>query len=59
MFAGIALALASWWALIPAVVASALLVVRTALEDRLLRAQLPGYPEYAKVTRYRLVPSLW
>jgi protein-S-isoprenylcysteine O-methyltransferase Ste14 len=59
MFVGISLALASWWALIPAAVAIALLIARTALEDRLLGAQLPGYAEYAETTRYRLAPWVW
>lgn len=59
IFAGIALALASWWALIPAGVASALLIVRTGLEDRLLRRELPGYQAYADRTRFRLAPGLW
>lgn len=36
-----------------------LIIVRTALEDRTLLAELPGYLEYAARTRYRLVPGLW
>ena len=36
-----------------------LVVTRTALEDRTLRAELPGYAEYAKRTKYRLLPGLW
>lgn len=59
LFAGIPLALASWWALIPAGLASALLILRTGLEDRLLRGQLPGYQAYADRTRWRLAPGLW
>ena len=59
MFIGIPLALASWWALLPAALAIALLVLRTGLEDRLLRAELSGYADYARQTRYRLVPGLW
>ena len=59
IFAGLPLALASWWALIPAALASVVLIIRTGLEDRLLRARLPGYPEYAKTTRYRLAPGIW
>jgi protein-S-isoprenylcysteine O-methyltransferase Ste14 len=59
MAVGLPLALAAWWALIPAALASLLLIVRTALEDRLLRTRLPGYPEYAKQTRYRLAPGVW
>ena len=58
-FVGIPLALASWWGLLPAGLAIVLLVVRTALEDRLLQAELPGYPDYARRTRYRLAPGVW
>jgi protein-S-isoprenylcysteine O-methyltransferase Ste14 len=59
MFIGIPLALASWWAPLPAALAIALLVVRTSLEDRLLKAELSGYVDYARRTRYRLLPRLW
>ncbi len=51
--------LGSLWALIPAVLASAVLVVRTQMEDQTLQAELPGYAEYAAQVRYRLVPGLW
>lgn len=53
------LALGSLWALIPGAVTIAVMVLRTALEDRTLRAQLPGYKEYAEKVRYRLLPGLW
>jgi protein-S-isoprenylcysteine O-methyltransferase Ste14 len=59
MFIAIPLALASWWALWPAAVAIALLVVRTELEDGLLQAELSGYADYARRTRYRLMPAVW
>jgi protein-S-isoprenylcysteine O-methyltransferase Ste14 len=59
LFIGIPLALASWWALLPAALATGLLVVRTSWEDRLLQAQLSGYAEYARRTRYRLLPGFW
>jgi protein-S-isoprenylcysteine O-methyltransferase Ste14 len=51
--------LGSWWALIPGGLDAILFVVRTALEDRALQAELEGYPAYAERTRYRLVPGLW
>jgi protein-S-isoprenylcysteine O-methyltransferase Ste14 len=54
-----AIALGSWWALIPAGVDVVGLIVRTALEDRTLRAELPGYADYARQTRYRLLPGVW
>jgi len=59
LFAGVALSLGSLWALIPAVLASVAIIVRTAWEDRLLRAELPGYQDYARRIRWRLVPGLW
>ncbi|WP_205910687.1 isoprenylcysteine carboxylmethyltransferase family protein [Rhizobium sp. P44RR-XXIV] len=59
VFAGLALALASWWALVPAAWASGLLVLRTSWEDALLRAELDGYADYARRVRFRLVPGLW
>jgi protein-S-isoprenylcysteine O-methyltransferase Ste14 len=53
------LLLGSLWALIPAVVLEALVVVRTALEDRTLQAELGGYRDYARRVRYRLLPGVW
>jgi protein-S-isoprenylcysteine O-methyltransferase Ste14 len=54
-----ALALESLWALIPAAMVVVVLIVRTALEDRTLLAELPGYAEYAQRTRFRLLPGIW
>jgi protein-S-isoprenylcysteine O-methyltransferase Ste14 len=53
------LMLASWWAFVPAAVATAFMVVRTALEDRMLQAELDGYAAFTKKTRYRLLPGVW
>jgi protein-S-isoprenylcysteine O-methyltransferase Ste14 len=54
-----AVLLGSLWALVPAVVSGALLVVRTGLEDRMLCAELAGYEAYAHRVRYRLLPGIW
>lgn len=51
--------LGSWWALLPGIAAAALMIIRTALEDRTLQAELPGYVEYTRQVRYRLVPGIW
>jgi protein-S-isoprenylcysteine O-methyltransferase Ste14 len=59
LFVGTALALDSFWALIPIAVATLVLVVRTALEDRMLQTELEGYKEYAARVRYRLFPGVW
>ena len=58
-FAGMALALGSYWALLPTAAASLVLVVRTALEDHTLQNELEGYKEYACRVRYRLIPGVW
>jgi protein-S-isoprenylcysteine O-methyltransferase Ste14 len=56
---GIVLALGSVWTLIPAAIALVILVVRTALEDRTLQEELPGYRAYAEAVRYRLIPGIY
>ena len=58
-FVGIALSLGSLWGLIPAVLSCLLIVVRIVLEDRTLQQELPGYQEYTRRVRYRLVPGIW
>jgi len=49
----------SWWVIIPTVLAITASVIRTALEDRTLQEELPGYREYAEEVKYRLVPGIW
>ncbi len=56
---GSALGLGSWWALIAAALASLVFVIRTALEDRTLQRGLPGYADFVRRVRFRLVPGLW
>jgi len=56
---GIPLLLGSIWALIPGFIAAALMTARGALEDRTLQAELPGYKEYARDVKYRMIPGVW
>jgi protein-S-isoprenylcysteine O-methyltransferase Ste14 len=56
---GAPLLLGSAWALLPAVAAVAFITARTWFEDRMLRAELPGYAEYALQVNKRLVPLVW
>lgn len=51
--------LGTWWLLLPIGWCAAVLIVRTALEDRTLQTELSGYLEYSARVRYRLVPGLW
>jgi protein-S-isoprenylcysteine O-methyltransferase Ste14 len=52
-------ALGSRYALIPAVIIVGLFILRTALEDKTLQAELPDYKEYAQKVRFRLIPGVW
>ncbi len=47
------------WSFIPTVIVVALYIVRTALEDKTLQNELPGYTDYAQRVRYRLLPGVW
>lgn len=56
---GLPLLLGSLWALLPALVMVAAMLIRTVLEDRTLQAELAGYADYARQVRYRLLPGIW
>ncbi|UCE39875.1 MAG: isoprenylcysteine carboxylmethyltransferase family protein [Candidatus Aminicenantes bacterium] len=51
--------LGSLYTLIPAVIIMILFFIRTALEDKTLREELPCYKEYSQKVRYRLIPGIW
>ena len=54
---GIVLALGSVWTIVPVIVALIIAVIRTALEDKTLQEELPGYRDYMRHVRYRLIPG--
>jgi len=56
---GIVLALGSVWTIIPVIVALIIAVIRTALEDKTLQKELPGYRDYVRRVRYRLIPGVF
>ena len=56
---GIVLALDSVWTLFPVAAATIITVLRTVLEDRTLKEELPGYRDYARRVRYRLLPGIF
>lgn len=47
------------WAFIPAALTAIVLLARTRMEDSTLQSELPGYRDYARRVRYRLLPGLW
>ncbi len=59
MFMATPIALASWWGLLPALLLSAAIVARLLHEERVLSRQLPGYDDYQRRVRSRLLPGIW
>jgi len=59
MCLGTPIALGRLWGLLFAAITGILFIVRTILEDRTLKEELPGYAEYAQRVKYRLVPLVW
>jgi len=53
------LVMGSYWAFVPAAISTAVLIVRTVLEDRFLLGALPGYRDYAAKTKFKLVPGVY
>lgn len=49
----------STWAIVPTIFLIVVLVIRTNLEDKTLQAELEGYPAYAGIVRFRLLPGIW
>jgi protein-S-isoprenylcysteine O-methyltransferase Ste14 len=58
-YASYPLILGHAWGYVPVVLLTLLYMLRTRMEDRTLREQLPGYAEYSQRTSYRLFPGLW
>jgi protein-S-isoprenylcysteine O-methyltransferase Ste14 len=56
---GTGVALGSWAGALVGLLLVAMVVRRTAEEDRVLRAELAGYEAYAGWVRYRLIPGVW
>jgi protein-S-isoprenylcysteine O-methyltransferase Ste14 len=56
---GTPLALGSYWGLAAVAAMLPILIWRLLDEERFLAADLPGYPQYQRQVRYRLVPFVW
>lgn len=59
LFVGIPLALGSWWSVGLLVPFIPVLVWRLLNEEKILARDLPGYTDYMRRVRYRLVPHVW
>jgi protein-S-isoprenylcysteine O-methyltransferase Ste14 len=53
------LALASYWAIVPAVLIVGVILLRTYLEDKTLIDELDGYLAYTDQVRFRIIPGIW
>jgi protein-S-isoprenylcysteine O-methyltransferase Ste14 len=53
------LVLGSWYAAIVFLVYPVLIIIRLTGEEKLLMKELPGYAEYRKKVKYRLIPFIW
>jgi len=58
-YASMPLGLGSLYGMVPALLLAGAFVFRTHFEDEMLQRELKGYTEYAKKTRYRLIPFVW
>lgn len=59
LFLAMPLVLGSWYALVVFCAYPAIIVVRLKDEEALLTRELPGYSEYKKKVRFRLIPFVW
>jgi protein-S-isoprenylcysteine O-methyltransferase Ste14 len=59
MLLGIPIALGSWWGLLDIVAMMPALIWRLFDEEKFLARNLPGYAEYQKKVRHRLIPRVW
>ena len=59
LFVGTALALGSYWGLVALLGMMPALIWRLLDEERLLKANLPGYIEYCRKVRWRLAPGIF
>jgi protein-S-isoprenylcysteine O-methyltransferase Ste14 len=57
--AGTSLVLGSWWGLATVPIIAVLFGIRIGVEEKTLRAGLEGYDDYARRTRWRLIPFVW
>lgn len=59
LFLMMPIVLGSWYALIVFAIYPAIIIVRLKDEEDLLTRELPGYAEYKKKVKYRILPFIW
>jgi protein-S-isoprenylcysteine O-methyltransferase Ste14 len=56
---GTSFLLGSWYGVLIGLIIVAIVARRAVLEERTLRQDLPGYADYMKLVRFRLIPYVW
>jgi protein-S-isoprenylcysteine O-methyltransferase Ste14 len=56
---GTALLLGSWYGLLLGPILVVVTAFRAVQEERVLRAELPGYDTYMARVKYRFIPHVW
>ena len=59
LFLMIPLILGSWYALVVFACYPVIIIIRLKDEEALLARELPGYAEYQKKVKYRIIPFIW
>jgi protein-S-isoprenylcysteine O-methyltransferase Ste14 len=59
MFLGMAISLASWWAVLVVIALLPVLALRLVDEEHVLLRDLRGYADYRRKVPWRLIPYLW
>lgn len=59
MFLFMPIALGSYWAIIAFIPECIIIILRALNEEDVLKRDLPGYKDYCKKVRYRLIPLIW
>ena len=57
--AGTSLLLGSWYGLLLGPILVVAVAFRALQEERVLRAELPGYDAYMALVKYRFIPHVW
>jgi protein-S-isoprenylcysteine O-methyltransferase Ste14 len=59
MLLGVPLSLGSWWGILTVIPLVLVIISRLLDEEKFLTKNLPGYSDYKKEVRYRLIPFIW
>jgi protein-S-isoprenylcysteine O-methyltransferase Ste14 len=59
MLLGVPLSLGSWWGILTVIPLMLVIIPRLLDEEKFLTKNLPGYSDYKKEVRYRLIPFIW